>query len=98
MKAKIWGFNCWIKETNPENLKLFFDYLLNYSSFNVLNYQEHLFKPFGFTGLWLLSESHFAIHTFPEENKTYIELSSCNEEKQNLFINNPLLKQLIINE
>ena len=33
-------------------------------------------------------ESHFAIHTFPEENKTYIELSSCNEEKQIYFVNN----------
>ena len=29
------------------------------------------------TALFLLSESHFAIHTFPEENTTYIELSSC---------------------
>lgn len=28
-------------------------------------------------GLWLLAESHFAIHTFPEENKMYIEISSC---------------------
>ena len=38
---------------------------------------EHYFTPYGYTALFLLAESHFALHTFPEENKTYIELSSC---------------------
>jgi len=33
-----------------------------------------------------LSESHFAIHTFPEENKFYWELSSCIEQKYVDFI------------
>jgi S-adenosylmethionine/arginine decarboxylase-like enzyme len=33
--------------------------------------------------LYLLGESHFAIHTFPEHGKSYIELSSCNE---NMYI------------
>jgi S-adenosylmethionine decarboxylase len=32
-----------------------------------------------------LAESHLAIHTFPEEGKTYIELSSCNERMQKAF-------------
>ena len=27
-----------------------------------------------------------AIHTFPEDEKTYIELSSCNENKNDRFI------------
>lgn len=39
---------------------------------------EHHFSPQGYTALWLLSESHFAVHTFPEFGRTYIELSSCN--------------------
>jgi S-adenosylmethionine/arginine decarboxylase-like enzyme len=46
----------------------------------VLNNIDHNFKPFGYSTVWLLAESHFAIHTFPEENKIYYELSSCNEE------------------
>lgn len=36
-----------------------------------------MFDPFGYTCLILLSESHLAIHTFPERGKAYIELTSC---------------------
>ena len=88
MKAEIFKHSQWLEETNPKKLKDKFNELLILSDFGVLSFQEHYFKPQGWTGLWLLSESHFAIHTFPEENKTYIELSSCNEEKQIYFINN----------
>lgn len=49
---------------------------------------EHYFEPQGYTCLWLLSESHFAIHTFPEANKTYIELSSCNRQMYENFLIN----------
>ncbi|WP_416421125.1 S-adenosylmethionine decarboxylase family protein [Phocaeicola vulgatus] len=48
------------------------------AGFNVLSCTEHHFSPQGYTALWLLSESHFAVHTFPEFGRTYIELSSCN--------------------
>lgn len=88
MKAKIWNDKKWIKEVNPETLRNKFSDLLYDSGFSVLNFQEHYFEPKGYTALWLLGESHFAIHTFPEENKTYIELSSCNKEKHIYFINN----------
>ena len=37
-------------------------------------------------GLWLLAESHFAIHTFPEENKMYIEISSCVKKYYDNFL------------
>lgn len=80
MEAKIWNKNGWIKETDPTKLKNTFSELLELSGFNILNFQEHYFNPIGWTGLWLLGESHLAIHTFPEEQKSYIELSSCNEE------------------
>lgn len=88
MKAKIYNYSGWIKETEPTTLKNKFSDLLYDSKFDVLNFLEHYFEPEGYTALWLLGESHFAIHTFPEENKTYIELSSCNELKHIYFIEN----------
>ena len=39
-----------------------------------------------YTKLWLLGESHLALHTFPEENKDYVELSSCNVAYFDAFI------------
>lgn len=85
MEAKIFNISKWITETNPEVLKNKFSDLLGLSGFDILNFQEHYFQPDGYTALWLLGESHFAIHTFPEHGKTYIELSSCNLEYFEIF-------------
>jgi S-adenosylmethionine/arginine decarboxylase-like enzyme len=73
----MYNYSYWVKETEPNKLKEVYDKLLNESGFNVLKYIDCHFTPYGFTALYLLSESHLAIHTFPEENKSYIELSSC---------------------
>ena len=88
MKAQMFNHSEWIEETNPFELRRKFDKILKDSGFTVLNYSEYHFEPFGFTSLYLLSESHFAIHTFPEENKTYIELSSCIEKQYINFMEN----------
>ncbi len=88
MKAQIHNFAVWINETRPAVLKQYFSNLLNVSGFEVLELTEKHFEPYGYTALFLLSESHFAIHTFPEHKETYIELSSCVLEPFNKFIKN----------
>lgn len=75
----------WIQTVNPSELKDMFNKILIDSGFNILKFIDYNFKPFGYTALWLLSESHFAVHTFPEESKTYIELSSCIKEPFDKF-------------
>lgn len=86
MIAKIWNFSGWIKTTNVEELKDKFNNLLKRAGFTVLNKVDYKFEPHGYTELWLLAESHFAIHTFPEKEITYIELSSCSGFKQKMFL------------
>lgn len=85
MKAKVWNLSGWINHTDADYLKTVLNELLEKSTFKVLNYAENRFSPYGFTGLWLLAESHFAVHTFPENDLTYIELSSCNQLKHEIF-------------
>lgn len=85
MKAMIWNMRTWITETNPDRLQHIFDEMIAAAGFHVLGKLEHYFQPQGYTKIYLLAESHFAIHTFPEEGKTYIELSSCNEQYQKRF-------------
>lgn len=80
MQAKMWNNSAWIAETNPSKIKAMFDAILHECGFTILECTEHYFSPQGYTALYLLSESHFAIHTFPEFSKSYIELSSCNME------------------
>jgi S-adenosylmethionine/arginine decarboxylase-like enzyme len=86
MKATMHNYSTWIDETEPNALKELFDNKLKLAGFGILKVVEHNFKPYGYTCLWLLSESHFALHTFPEEGKTYIELSSCVKKQFDLFI------------
>ena len=88
MEAKIDNYSGWIDDCNPQSLKADFEKMLLDSGFGIINFIEHFFEPQGYTGLWLISESHFVVHTFPEENKTYIELSSCNTEMYLAFLEN----------
>ncbi len=88
MKAKIFNFKCWVKETDNNFLKTKLDILVRKSGYNILNKIEHEFKPQGYTCLWLLAESHLAVHSFPEEKCSYIELSGCSEDKNSCFKRN----------
>ena len=81
----IGNFRAWVGFSDADFLKARLQNLLRYSEFNVIDFVEHRFDPFGYTCLWLLAESHLAVHTFPEHSKAYIELSSCNAEKQKAF-------------
>lgn len=86
MKAEMYNYHRWIKYENEEILIKRFETLLIKSGFKILKKVEHYFENQGYTGLWLLAESHFAIHTFPEENKVYIEISSCVKEYFDNFL------------
>jgi S-adenosylmethionine decarboxylase len=37
----------------------------------------HQFDPHGVTGVIVLSESHFSAHTYPEDDKVYLDLFCC---------------------
>lgn len=86
MQAKIWNDSKWIQETSPQKIRAIFDDILKQSGFNILCFTDHHFTPQGYTALWLLTESHFAVHTFPEFDKSYIELSSCNPDFFTKFV------------
>jgi S-adenosylmethionine decarboxylase len=77
MLAKMNNWHGWVKETRADVLYSKYKEILTECGFCIKGECTYIFTPQGFTALFLLSESHFAIHTFPEENKTYLELSSC---------------------
>lgn len=84
-EAKIYSFKNWIENIDPDFLKVKYKEALEQAGFTILQFSEHYFPIQGYTCFWLLGESHLAIHTFPEEGKSYIELSSCNEYKLEKF-------------
>lgn len=80
MKAVMYNYSTWIEYVDENIIIKEFERILLDSGFKIIDRVEHFFEKQGYTGLWLLAESHFAIHSFPEEDKIYIEISSCVKE------------------
>ena len=53
--------------------------LLSNTGVNVLNEIHHEFQPQGYTALYLLSESHMSIHTWPENGKIRVDFFDENQ-------------------
>ncbi len=64
-----------------KKLKLILHNLLIKEKFTILDVSIHEFSPQGCTIFFLLSESHLAIHTYPEHNSLYFNLYSCRGPK-----------------
>lgn len=52
-------------------------------NYTILNQIEHVFEPQGFTILYLLSESHISIHTFPEKKYFALDIYTCRDYDNN---------------
>lgn len=48
--------------------------------FTELHRHVHLFEPQGVTAAVVLSESHIAIHTWPEHGVLFVDIASCSGE------------------
>lgn len=46
----------------------------------VIKTAEHLFNPHGITCLFLVSSSHFALHSWPEHKFVTVDLFLCSDE------------------
>lgn len=51
--------------------------------FQILNEVQHIFEPIGCSILFLLSESHLSIHTFPEKNHMSFDIYTCRQYTDN---------------
>lgn len=45
--------------------------------FTVVGSSFHQFEPIGATGVLILAESHFSAHTYPEDEKVYVDVFCC---------------------
>lgn len=60
-----------------EGIKSLLDTICKQNDFSVLEKVEYKFHPEGLTLLYLLSESHISIHTFPERKYIAFDLYTC---------------------
>lgn len=74
-------YNC---RSNKLNLSKYLEKILcesaKKSKAKVIKTIFHNFKPFGVSGLVIIAESHFSIHTWPEYKFASIDIYTCGEE------------------
>ena len=75
---------------NLTALKTICNEICKQNNFTVLGVMEHIFHPEGISLVFLLSESHLSIHTFPERRFMSFDLYTCrqyenNESYENIF-------------
>jgi S-adenosylmethionine decarboxylase proenzyme len=66
-----------------DGLRNLLDSICKKYEFNILNKVHHEFTPQGITLLYLLSESHISIHTFPEKKYIAMDVYTCKEYSDN---------------
>jgi S-adenosylmethionine decarboxylase proenzyme len=57
--------------------------ICNEYNFQILNEVQYLFTPIGCSIIFLLSESHVSIHTFPEKNHMSFDIYTCRQYENN---------------
>jgi len=68
---------------NPEKILELLDIICYVNNYPILQKSSHEFEPQGFTAIYLLSESHISIHTFPENNYVAIDIYTCRQYHDN---------------
>ena len=68
---------------NLDGIKRIMDNICEKYEFQILNKIEHKFEPQGLSIIYLLSESHMTIHTFPERNYIAFDLYTCRNYPNN---------------
>jgi len=69
-------------------LKTLLQKICNDNDFQILQCMVHEFDPIGCSILFLLSESHLSIHTFPEKNHMSFDIYTCRQFDDNSVYNN----------
>jgi S-adenosylmethionine decarboxylase proenzyme len=64
--------------------------------FQILSETQHKFQPIGCSILFLLSESHLSIHTFPEKNHMSFDIYTCRQYEDNSAYNE--IYKLLLNK
>jgi S-adenosylmethionine decarboxylase len=97
-KHMICDFKCIKNEVllnNMEQLNTMLKQICIDNEFQILNEVQYKFEPIGCSILFLLSESHLSIHTFPEKKHMSFDIYTCRQYKDNTVYNE--IYQYLIN-
>ncbi|MBC7131415.1 adenosylmethionine decarboxylase [Candidatus Bathyarchaeota archaeon] len=82
------------KISRVEILRPILDSVIAKSGLHVLSSSFHQFQPHGVSAIYLLSESHFSIHTWPEYGYVALDIFTCGDDGPALKAFQLLLEEL----
>jgi S-adenosylmethionine decarboxylase len=79
-RGKFYGVDVWFKNELP-NIPEFLEKLADACKLHIVAETRKNFKP-GETIVYILSESHLAVHTYPEHKYLSLDIYTCGDEGQ----------------
>ena len=67
------------KLESMESMHILLEDICKQYDFTILQKTQHKFEPQGITMLYMLSESHISIHTFPEQQYLAFDIYTCRQ-------------------
>ncbi|MEM1538902.1 MAG: adenosylmethionine decarboxylase [Candidatus Bathyarchaeia archaeon] len=68
------------KISRAENLRVILDRVVARSGLHVISSSFHQFEPYGVSAVYLLSESHLSVHTWPEHGYVALDIFTCGND------------------
>lgn len=90
--AQLWGVNGEVLRNKRELLKAA-QKTCRSLNLAIINYYIHQFKPHGLSLILIISESHFAIHTWPEFGYMHVDILSCSKNSKLARLKSVLKKE-----
>ncbi|MEM2927140.1 MAG: adenosylmethionine decarboxylase [Candidatus Bathyarchaeia archaeon] len=72
------------KISKVEDLRIVLDRVVAKSGLHVVSSSFHQFKPYGVSAIYLLSESHLSVHTWPEYGYMALDIFTCGDDGPSL--------------
>lgn len=66
---------------DPEHIRRTLEEAVVAGGFTLLHSYVHEFEPQGVTGTVVLSESHIAVHSWPEDGVLFVDLATCSGDE-----------------
>lgn len=79
-KGKFYAVDVWFKKELP-NMQEFLEKIADACKLHIVAETRKNFKP-GETIVFILSESHLAVHTYPEHKYLSLDIYTCGDEGQ----------------
>lgn len=80
--AKVHLFNAWLSGDFSDSVLIWHKFLETINKLpdvTVLATLKHDFPGGGLSGVAIIGESHIAVHTWPEEDKAWVEIATCGD-------------------